>query len=228
MLVYREIKQRIAGCVLEPGAHLRAEDFATEFHVSEEDASAGLQRAAGEGLVAVEEHGRGFRAASLRMQEARELFQLRSLLGGEAAGLAATRGLELDDLRSLERCARRVFEDPDEEAVGSVEEMVEADMLFQCCLGRLCGSDRLAAALVEVIQDLKPYLYLGMELGEPQAYGEALAPVIDGVKRGDRDAARLAVRAQTALVQKHVFDALITAHASQSGNVVPMSRTRRS
>lgn len=88
---YEILKQRVVGGVYAPGAQLKEEHVARELEISRTPVRAALKRLVDDGL-ATADRGRGVRVAEWTEFDIEETYELRALLEGRAAELAARRG----------------------------------------------------------------------------------------------------------------------------------------
>ncbi|OHX01756.1 GntR family transcriptional regulator [Micromonospora sp. WMMB235] len=101
---YESIKTRILGGAYEPGKKLSEEDLAAAVGVSRTPVREALRRLHAEGLVDWEAN-RGATVPAWREQDLEEIFELRALLEGYGAELAATRITPEEIVRLRELCA---------------------------------------------------------------------------------------------------------------------------
>ena len=90
-LVYEAVQERILSGIYRPGDRLRESQIAQELDVSRTPVREALQRLAAEDLVDISPNRGASVAAELDADDLEELFELRILLEGFAAGLAAQR-----------------------------------------------------------------------------------------------------------------------------------------
>jgi DNA-binding GntR family transcriptional regulator len=94
---YEILKQRVVAGAYAPGAQLKEEHIARELDISRTPLRAALKRLVDDGL-ATAEMGRGVRVSEWTDFDIQETYELRALLEGRAAELAARRGgIELAD-----------------------------------------------------------------------------------------------------------------------------------
>ena len=86
--VYRTLRRRIVSGHLAPGAQVKEEHVAATLGVSRTPVRSALQRLIDDGLL-TGHRGRGAFVAALTDRDIDEVFELRILLEGHAAGLAA-------------------------------------------------------------------------------------------------------------------------------------------
>jgi DNA-binding GntR family transcriptional regulator len=89
-IVCDKLREAILKGVFKPGERLRQQDIAKKFGVSRIPVREALQRLEAEGLVKIQPY-KGAVVAGLTIDDLREIFFLRALLEGTAAGLAAAR-----------------------------------------------------------------------------------------------------------------------------------------
>jgi DNA-binding GntR family transcriptional regulator len=108
----RAIREVILTGELPPGSQLRQADLAQKMRISRTPLREALMKLEQEGLIAVLPR-RGFRVVELKLEEAIELYELREMLDGLAARLAAERAANdvLEVLAALinkmEKCVRQ-------------------------------------------------------------------------------------------------------------------------
>ncbi|MFF5177826.1 GntR family transcriptional regulator [Micromonospora sp. NPDC000316] len=100
---YESIKNRILGGTYEPGKKLSEEDLAAAVGVSRTPVREALRRLHAEGLVDWEAN-RGATVPAWRKQDLEEIFELRALLEGYGAELAAARITPTEIARLRELC----------------------------------------------------------------------------------------------------------------------------
>ena len=88
---YELLKQRVVGGAYAPAAQLKEEPVAHELGISRTPVRAALKRLVQDGLASFDP-GRGVRVAEWAEADIEETYELRSLLEGHAAALAAHRG----------------------------------------------------------------------------------------------------------------------------------------
>jgi DNA-binding GntR family transcriptional regulator len=140
------IRQAILDGRLEPGERLKEEELARELGISRTPVREALLILQAEGLV-VGTPNRGAVVRSYDADDLRDLYQLRALLEGHGARLAATRisDSQVDELR--ESCERFESISPDD-----FRELVRENLLFHNAILAAAGSDRLAWMAQKVIE----------------------------------------------------------------------------
>lgn len=160
-IAYRSLADQIAASIrdaiaqgrIPPGTRLLEPSLAKEMGTSRapvREAISGLER---EGLV-VKEVNRGARVVELTEQTVREVAQVRGLLEGYAASLAAGRltPADLDDLQGvaagMEQAAQR----------GEYARLVDLDYQFHACICRASGNRTLYETWVAISGKVRLYL----------------------------------------------------------------------
>lgn len=208
--VYAELRSRLLRVELGPGTRLSVTELAQALDAAPDEVVSALDRLVREQVVLVEEPGH-YRVAPMTVRAARELFHLRSVLEGEAAGLAATGEVEAVAFRRIDVWARTPGHGRGPAAATA---FLAGHADFHVSLARAGGNDRLADALAAVVDELARYLHLAVSrLGfdDAEAGAASHAPLLDAVKRGDAEGARALARAHVANAQKLVLDALMAA-----------------
>ena len=111
--VYRRLREAIQSGELAPGTRLREVDLAEWLGLSRTPVREALGRLESDGLVATDTH-RGMIIAELDHQMVTELYVMREVLEGTAAGLAARHAsdVEIATLQELVRKDRAIGSDP--------------------------------------------------------------------------------------------------------------------
>jgi DNA-binding GntR family transcriptional regulator len=104
----KAIREVILTGELPPGSQLRQADLAKKMRISRTPLREALMKLEQEGLIAVLPR-RGFRVVDLNLEEAIELYELREMLDGLAARLAALRASD-DVLKTLGNFIRKMDE----------------------------------------------------------------------------------------------------------------------
>ncbi len=119
--VYQRLRDAICNGELEPGARLTQEQLAASLDVSRQPVLQALRLLKSDGFV-IDAGRRGLMVAPLHPEAVEQLYEVRSVLDGLAARLAAQRGAALDP--SAISAGRNAA------AAGRVASMIDADMRF--------------------------------------------------------------------------------------------------
>lgn len=100
---YDSLLAAILGGAMKSGERIRETEVAEQLQISRTPVREALRRLEAEGLVTMDANSRGLVIASLSYQEVMELYQMREVLEGTAAGLAARHAsdAEIEVLRDL-------------------------------------------------------------------------------------------------------------------------------
>jgi DNA-binding GntR family transcriptional regulator len=146
---YDILKQRVVGGTYGPGAQLKEEHLARELEISRTPVRAALKRLVDDGLATADPN-RGVRVAEWTEFDIEETFELRGMLEGHAAELAARRGgAELADrLDALNEEMDRAIAKG-----GSAlpERLQVINSRFHRAILEACGSPRLRSMLAGLI-----------------------------------------------------------------------------
>jgi DNA-binding GntR family transcriptional regulator len=133
--VYHQLLGAICEAKLAPGARVTQEELAASLNVSRQPVHQALRRLKNEGLL-VDAGRRGLRVAPLDSVSLEQLYQVRAVLDGLAARLAALSGKRLD--RSLITEGRKAARG------ANVGAMIEADMRFHQAIYAASGNPFIA------------------------------------------------------------------------------------
>jgi DNA-binding GntR family transcriptional regulator len=216
---YNTIKRRIIEMEMAPGAPFTEHKLAASLQLSKTPVREALVRLRQEGLVEATARS-GYRVTPVTFKDARSLFQLRSLLEVEAAGMAAERGSDLDALVELEQLGRESYDASDR---ASVIRFIAHNTRFHVTLARLGGNRFLASVLEQVLEQLERLMLIGLGL---RARGDEIVhehqELLQAIKAGDADGARRVASAQAASSQLMMLDALLSSEPLLSTNLVQL------
>ncbi|SHL39403.1 GntR family transcriptional regulator [Roseibium suaedae] len=194
--IYHRLIGLIEDRVLKPGDRLREADLADEFGVSRTPIREGLKRLEAQGL-AVHEPNRGMVIPTLDHGQINEVYFMREVLEGTAAGLAAKHASkpEVEILQDLVEADRKRITDEDS--------LVKSNREFH---RRLCLASH-NRYLVDQIDHLRLSLILmaGTTLDTPERREIAVeehAAIVSAIAAGDSVAADAAARRHIAHAHK--------------------------
>lgn len=205
--VYAELRSRITKLQLPPGSSFTEGQIAAELNLSKTPVREALTRLRQEGFVVVDA-GAGYRASEVTIKDTHDLFAMRVLLEGEAAGLAATRAVHRTVLRTLEDLCTSSFSPSD---TTSVDRFLQANTSFHLMIGRAAGNQRLTHILEIVLVQMERLFRIGLLLSSRS--DEILhehRDLLQAIMAGDVDLARKTAVAQVRASQRMVIDALIS------------------
>jgi DNA-binding GntR family transcriptional regulator len=128
---YQRLRDLIVTLRLQPGALINEAALMDELAVGRTPLREALQRLAGEGLVVLRPR-RGAFVAGLSLLDLQQIFELRRVLEGYAAGLAAERATPAD-LAALQAALDQL---PAAGASGDPQALIEVDRAFHRALAR--------------------------------------------------------------------------------------------
>lgn len=147
--VYEILKQRVIGGTYAPAAQLKEEHLARELGISRTPIRAALKRLVDDGL-ATADPGRGVRTAEWTEFDIEETYELRGLLEGHAAALAARRGgVELAD--RLDALNEKMNQAIVQGGSALPERLQDINARFHRAVLEAAGSPRLRGMLAGVI-----------------------------------------------------------------------------
>ncbi len=198
--VYQRLRRLLIEGYYPPGARLIEERLAQDLGVSRTPVRQALVRAAAEGLVQLFPN-RGAIARSFTIDDLLEIYDLRALLEGHAAYLAAQRitAADLDQLEraatALEQSLTMTFERREDE----VHFLVEQNAIFHQTIARAAGNQRLITMLDQIVavplQFRSFYWYRSEERRISNFFHRS---ILNALRLGDGERAR-------AMMREHIF-----------------------
>jgi DNA-binding GntR family transcriptional regulator len=214
---YTAIKRRIIELALPPGAPFSEGELAAELGFSKTPVREALARLRQERLVEAVARS-GYRVTPVTVKGARDLFQLRALLEGEAAAVAAKRGADVDALQELDALCHTSYNPADP---ASVARFLEANTRFHVGVAALGGNDALAMMLQQVLEQLERLFHVGLAISaRSDEVVHEHEELLTAVKAGDAEAARRVASGQSEASQQMVMAALLSSDSVVSANVV--------
>ncbi len=202
---YRAIKADIIACVLQPGEEISEAVLVGRYGFSKAPIRSALMRLRQEGLI-VSRGRQGNIVSPVTLRDVKEVFQLRLLLEVAAARLAAGR-VEPERIRELNSVVHAGFTPGD---AASEAAYLEANREFHRYVAQASGNQRLAALLVDLMEQHERIVHLGLAL---QSRGHEFVHFHDDLVNAlvDGDADRAAALTERALRggQEKVLEALL-------------------
>jgi DNA-binding GntR family transcriptional regulator len=204
---YEDIKRRIIRLEIPPGATFTEGQIAAELGLSKTPVREALAQLRRERLVEIDARS-GCRAAPVTLKDTMEVGAFRGLLEGEAASLAASRPIDIEQLRALDSLCQSSYHPQDP---ASVDEFLERNTEFHCTVARAGGNVRLAAALEEVLHQLERLFRIGLLYSSrADEIVHEHQDLLGAIMSGDPDMARSVALAQARTSQKMIVDALLS------------------
>lgn len=205
--IYAVLRSRITKLEVPPGQVVTEAQVASEFGISKTPVREALSRLRHEGFV-VHDANSSHRASPVTIKDTRDLFEMRVLLEGEAAALAAAQANDASDLRQLEELQAASY---DTATAASVDAFLEANTRFHALVGRVSRNARLATALEVTLVQMERLFRVGLLLSSRaeeivHEHGELVRAIVEG----DAQRARAAATRQGRRSQRMVIDALLS------------------
>jgi DNA-binding GntR family transcriptional regulator len=198
--VLEEIRRRIIAGVYSPGQRVFEDQIAADLDVSRNPVREALQALAGEGFIELEPR-RGARVAVVSQIRAGELFEVREVLEGLVASLAATRctDAEVAAMRAVveEGCAAAERR--------NLTALPALNTRFHTLLATSARNAMLAET-IEHLRHLIEWIY-SQRIAQraPRSWLEH-SQIVDAIASGDADAAERVARAHIAMARAAYVD----------------------
>ncbi len=207
---YHELKRRILDNELPAGEQFLEQELAADLNMSRTPVREAMVRLAQDGLVEIRPR-HGMRILPVSADDMREIYEILAVLESTAAGLAAARGLDAEEMRSLEAC---VAEMDDALAADDRQTWARADERFHALLTEASGNRRLARLVEGFFDQTHRVRMLTLELRpKPVRSNQDHARVVAAIKAGDADRATRAHRAHRQRSAKLLVDLLRASEA---------------
>lgn len=208
---YRLIKRDFVQCVLAPGAEVSEARLAEDYGLGRGPVRWALVRLCQEGLFEAVPR-RGYRVKPITIKSIRDNFELRLIIEGAAARLAAGR-IDAAHLRAI--CKGPSLSDPAQRDVA----FLDANHRFHVAIAEATGNEQLVRTNAALLDRMARYVHLGLfpperapaaiEL-DHEAQQRQHEALIEALDRGDADAAERAARQHVEhtrdLVVKAIFE----------------------
>ncbi|NIH84689.1 GntR family transcriptional regulator [Amycolatopsis granulosa] len=203
---YRAIRRQIIDLTLPPGSSFTEASLAQQWGISKTPVREALARLRRDGLVTALPRA-GYVVSPITLQDTDDLCALRTLLSGEAAAQAARRGVPAPALARLEALSEVHFA----LAAGEVEqeEALRGAVEFEAVIANSAGNNRLAKAIVDVVDELERVLRMAALIAPSAASppGE-LKAIFERLRERDADGAEAAMRNRCERVRHDVIQVL--------------------
>lgn len=189
--VFNRLRAEILSCVLRPGTLIQERDLAERFQVSKSPIRDALLRLEEQSLIEVLPR-RGYRVKAISVADARDLYEMRSILERECVSRAVDAATD-DELQGLDR-----YRDLPESV--DLNTWVDYNRRFHVALADACGNARLTRATRDVIEQFDRFTIMSVTHDKNSsllAYVSEHGELIDAIQRRDR---RLAVT----LIKSHI------------------------
>lgn len=158
-IAYRAIKDDIISCALQPGSDVSEATLLARYGFSKAPIRSALVRLRQESLV-VSRGRRGNLVSQITFRDVQEIFQLRLLLEVVATKLAAGK-VDAEHIRSLNNAVIAGFKAGDKQSEANY---VRANREFHRYVAEASGNQRLAALVVDLMEQHERIVHLGLAL----------------------------------------------------------------
>jgi len=194
--IYAALKHRILTCAMPPGQRIVEKDLCKELQVSRTPLREAFNRLVLEGLILLSPF-RGFAVAPVTVEGFVELCELRRIMEGGTAALAAERAAPEDARRLKEEAKLQYTRGGRKTYVG----YLRANSRFHLALVRCTKNRQLEGIVMSALDRHQRPLYLGLDVGiDAKASTEEHLHISDAVEKRDAEAAR-------ALMVEHIGEA---------------------
>ncbi|MCL6445767.1 MAG: GntR family transcriptional regulator [Alicyclobacillus sp.] len=197
------LRQAIVSGQLKPGQKLSEEALAQQFGVSRTPVREAFKQLEREGLVQIIPRV-GTCVTKHTEEEIIELFAVKEVLEGLAAGLMAQRG-NIPELAELENALRQQEQAGEQ---GDVDRFVQINLVFHDIVVRGSGNSKLQFLFSILINQLPYQRFVYLSLKQPNRTENSLEEhrsIVEAIKSGDFDRAEQAMRrhVRSSAVQLH-------------------------
>ncbi len=207
---YNTLRSGIIEGVYPPGSRVTEQEIAVSAKVSRTPVREALRRLEAEGLLRFVPHQGAF-VTRWSEQDAEDIFELRAMLEGHAARLAAGKATD-EDMQTLRRLAEDQCQEAAECSAGYLERIADLNSQFHRHLQQVAASTRLQATLATlssaplVLQTFRNYD--GDDLNRSAHHH---IEMVEAIEAGDGDWA-------AAVMHSHVMAARRTFRNKQQGD----------
>lgn len=174
---YSKLRERIRSGEFRSGQRLREVELASQLAVSRTPIREAIRRLASDGLIEVAPSG-GVMILELGRQQVREMYELRQVLEGAAAGMAAQHASpsEIAEMRALLKQMKSAFKDPVDAA--------KINRIFHAAIHEAAHNRYLAQAVSQLSDSLAllPGTTFEVRARREQVHKEHLA-IVDAIER---------------------------------------------
>ena len=197
--VYAALKGQVLRRELAPGTLLTESQLAQWHGVSKTPAREALRRLHHEGLVELVPYS-GYLVGRISIEQARDLVEVRRILEGEAAALAAERVRD-GDLAEVQALAAATFRPGDAESFAN---FLVQNRTFHVAVANCARNALLAKMVGDVLDRLQMALYMDLYESEPDKVAADHAALAEALARHDAVAARGAIQAEVDQLQRRL------------------------
>lgn len=205
--LYREIRDRIATCEIPPNAMLVESQLAQEYGVSRTPVREALSLLGREGIVQVLPRV-GYRVVPIAIQDVHDIYDLRVVMEGEAAAMAASIG-DVVACQELQRKAR-AWEGQSAADV-DLGHYIRSHDDFHLAIAHVAGNARLEAFIGSLLRDgLRLRMSIPVTPERLRREGEDRLALCEILLRRDADEARARMRSHVLSAKEKALHRLIS------------------
>lgn len=193
--VYRQIKELIIYGHVQPGESLNVNEIAQRFQVSKTPVREAFNALKHEGLVEILPY-KGCLVSRMNLKDLQELFDLRALLEGAAAEMAALHATD----KKLARLEALVCTDLNDTEEKDPIFFMKLNFDFHVAVAEAGNNDQLRKILVNIMDPLQRVLYLDLNIGSTHSMINEHRQLVDLIRKRDAAGAK-------ALMIEHIRDA---------------------
>ncbi|WP_342769675.1 GntR family transcriptional regulator [Pseudorhodoferax soli] len=202
---YQHIRHAIRMGLQRPGARLVPEEIASALGMSRMPVREALNRLAAEGLIVMRPN-RGAVVRDLTEKEVREVFEMRAVLEGLAAAMAARR-VSADDIHDLEQILARM-----QRSAANTSDWITVHRQFHERLCAVSDAPRLMHQISALHSVIEPLMRIWMEARPSVDYVQDVhREILAALKLGDAEGVE-------ALVRAHILRTIAGITAPRSAN----------
>jgi len=202
--IYGTLKHRILTCSMLPGQRIIEKDLCKEMQVSRTPLREAFNRLSLEGLLVLSPY-RGYAVAPVTVQGYQELCELRRIIEGGSAALAAGRATAEDVKRLTDLAPTHYTPGNRETYVG----YLRANSAFHLALVQCTHNEQLEAIVMSALDRHQRPLYLGLDVGiDGQASTSEHHGIIEAVRNHEPEEARTLMVNHIAKAEDRIVRAL--------------------
>lgn len=202
--IYATLKHRILTCSMRPGTRIVEKGLCAEMQVSRTPMREAFNRLALEGLIVVQPY-RSFVVAPVTVEGYKELCELRRIVEGGSAALAAQRA-RAESIERLASVAETRYTPGDK---GTYEGYLRANSAFHLELVRSTGNRQLEGIVMSALDRHQRPLYLGLDVGvDAKASTDEHFEIVSAVRNHEPELARRLMVEHIGKAEERIVNAL--------------------
>jgi DNA-binding GntR family transcriptional regulator len=209
---YELLRREIITCALPPGADVSEAELAERLGMSKTPVRDALARLRTDGFVETFPR-RGYRIVPMTLADMNELIDVRIIIEGGTAALAAERisSEELDDLDRLADISYSLDE------TASLDQFIMANRQFHSAIARAAARERLFNLVSRNLDELERFFYLGARIRDVNPETQSDHHRIVGVLRSrDPEAARAILTAHNEATRKGLLAGIASGRSMEA------------